>query len=129
MQPCNWKNWSTAKQFLTRILENKARIYIESSILKYRTNRNPFLEREQIVGFEPTLAVGNLSATGLDATGRDTTGLDPAGGVKGDRPSKKDRLRAAALAVSAESKVPDALEKPADTPANQISSSQASTVK
>jgi superfamily II DNA/RNA helicase len=46
--------------------------------------------RETLIGFEPTPAA---PASGLEiGTG---TGLDPNGGVKGKRPSKKDKLRAA----------------------------------
>ena len=50
------------------------------------------LPREQIAGFEPTEAARPVSAT------------DPAGtgGVKGKRPSKKDKLRAAAAQAAAE---------------------------
>ena len=50
------------------------------------------LPREQIAGFEPTEAARPVSAT------------DPAGtgGVKGKRPSKKDKLRAAAAQAAAD---------------------------
>lgn len=49
------------------------------------------LQREQVPGFEPTEVVPVLAATqSRSATGEST------GGVKGKRPSKKDKLRAAA---------------------------------
>ncbi|MEK8045516.1 DEAD/DEAH box helicase [Ideonella margarita] len=59
--------------------------------------------REVVAGFEPTAvqaAVADESA-GADDNASTTpagagTGLDPNGGVKGKRPSKKDKLRAAA---------------------------------
>ena len=53
------------------------------------------LKREVVRGFEPEIAAG---ADGTDDTPRPLThqgpqGLDPNGGVKGKRPSKKDKLR------------------------------------
>jgi ATP-dependent RNA helicase RhlE len=57
------------------------------------------LPRETIAGFEPSepldAGVGDQAAAG---TG---TGLDPMGGIKGKRPSKKDKLRAAAAMAAA----------------------------
>ena len=52
------------------------------------------LLREQVVGFEPT-AVN--PATDSDAT----ADLPGCGGIKGQRPSKKDKLRAAAARIAA----------------------------
>lgn len=65
------------------------------------------LPRETVPGFEPKAGgVGTLPASGADdgQDGTDTPavppgapmGLDPNGGIKGRRPSKKDKLRAAA---------------------------------
>ena len=50
--------------------------------------------RETLPGFEPPLAA---AGSGVEPGGRTGpgTGLDPNGGVKGKRPSKKDKLRAA----------------------------------
>ncbi|MFZ5550397.1 MAG: DEAD/DEAH box helicase [Pseudomonadota bacterium] len=50
--------------------------------------------RETLAGFEPTTA----APAPEQGAG---TGLDPHGGVKGKRPSKKDKLRAAAAATTA----------------------------
>ena len=53
--------------------------------------------REQVPGFEPTEAAPVLAATqSRSATGEST------GGVKGKRPSKKDKLRAAAVLTDSE---------------------------
>jgi superfamily II DNA/RNA helicase len=48
------------------------------------------VEREVLPGFEPTREAAATPGAGAG------TGLDPNGGVKGRRPSKKDKLRAAA---------------------------------
>jgi len=58
--------------------------------------------REQVAGFEPT-ALPESTAFAPAATGR-----DPNGGIKGARPSKKDKLRAAAAvaALAAAAKSP-----------------------
>lgn len=53
--------------------------------------------RERIAGFEPLEVAPALQA----AESRDAAGLST-GGVKGSRPSKKDKLRAAAAALAAE---------------------------
>lgn len=50
------------------------------------------LVRERVPGFEPA-APDAVSQTGTGTTPNATGGLDPAGGIKGKRPSKKDRLR------------------------------------
>ena len=47
--------------------------------------------REQIAGFEPTQIVPTATAAG-----KDTAAAPSSGGIKGKRPSKKDKLRAAA---------------------------------
>jgi len=54
------------------------------------------VEREVLPGFEPSEA-SVLSAAPEPASAEEAgTGLDPHGGIKGKRPSKKDKLRAAA---------------------------------
>ena len=52
--------------------------------------------REVIAGFEPQAAAPQASPTGS------TTPAAPTGGIKGRRPSKKDKLRAAAAAAQQE---------------------------
>jgi ATP-dependent RNA helicase RhlE len=52
--------------------------------------------REVIAGFEPQAAAPEASPTGS------TTPAAPTGGIKGRRPSKKDKLRAAAAAAQQE---------------------------
>jgi len=52
--------------------------------------------REVIAGFEPQAAAPEGTPTGS------TTSAAPTGGIKGRRPSKKDKLRAAAAAAQQE---------------------------
>ena len=54
------------------------------------------LPRERIAGFEPAEVVIDPAAPVLLQPGAAPKGLDPKGGIKGKRPSKKDKLRAAA---------------------------------
>ena len=51
--------------------------------------------RERIEGFEPKDAPADSLADAPSATHPTNGGLDPNGGIKGKRPSKKDKLRAA----------------------------------
>ncbi|NDY93096.1 DEAD/DEAH box helicase [Ideonella livida] len=60
------------------------------------------LPREVVPGFEPTPAARDEDGAPLAPAG---TGLDPNGGVKGRRPSKKDKLRQAAAAAAASAPV------------------------
>ena len=53
--------------------------------------------RERLDGFEPT------EAPVIDVAPAGSRGLDPHGGIKGRRPSKKDKLRAAAAAKAVKS--------------------------
>jgi ATP-dependent RNA helicase RhlE len=52
--------------------------------------------REQVAGFEPQAAAPEATPTGSTTPGA------PTGGIKGRRPSKKDKLRAAAAAAQQE---------------------------
>jgi ATP-dependent RNA helicase RhlE len=63
------------------------------------------LPREQIAGFEPLVdnSVEESAASGAAPVYVDTTGT---GGIKGKRPSKKDKLRAAASAGLVAAKLP-----------------------
>ncbi|MEY4713600.1 MAG: hypothetical protein RIS88_3050 [Pseudomonadota bacterium] len=55
------------------------------------------LAREQVPGFEPQEVPANDAATPTDEA---AAAVKPTGGIKGKRPSKKDKLRAAALAAT-----------------------------
>ncbi len=57
--------------------------------------------RETVEGFEPAVAASNAESTS-EESGDAPKGLDPNGGIKGRRPSKKDKLRAAAAAAAAD---------------------------
>ena len=61
------------------------------------------LKREVVRGFEPTEEAPDQPAHGVSQAVQ-TTGLDPAGGIKGKRLSKKDKLRMAAANATNEGK-------------------------